>query len=158
MKATTTFFCLLLALSLDVPAWGQAHDVPSERPPAPVRYPGRINPPRPTRPAPRPEPTPTPGPSYPYPDYRPAPPAGNYSAAYAAASRGRLRNCRITRFRWYSRPAGCLYRLRVNGRPYPTENACSASSRAALWGCAVGSQQQNMGCLVLLAMNNGVCR
>lgn len=134
------YACLLAALNAPQSRAQTAHHRPSQRPPGPVAYPGPQTPPRPRPPLPAPG------------------DLGQYLSAFDDASRGRLDSCRVSRFRWWSRPGGCVYRLRVNGRPYPDGRACSSAERSMPWGCAVGDQKANLGCLIVRAMREGRCR
>ncbi len=54
---------------------------------------------------------------------------------------------------------GCKYVVKVAGKNYPDHEGeiCSESDSAALAGCDVGNEKKNAGCLLKLAISEGLC-
>lgn len=54
---------------------------------------------------------------------------------------------------------GCKYVIKVAGKNYPDHEGeiCSHKDSAALAGCDVGTQKKNAGCLLKLAVSEGLC-
>lgn len=77
--------------------------------------------------------------------------------AYRDAVAGRLGECSVWKLR--GNRHGCTYRMKVNGENYPDAQGlvCSAPAQADIIGCNVGSEQENIGCILKNAVSNGHC-
>lgn len=77
--------------------------------------------------------------------------------AYRDAVAGRLGECSVWKLR--GNRHGCTYRMKVNGENYPDAQGlvCSAPAQADIIGCNVGSEQENLGCILKNAVSNGHC-
>jgi hypothetical protein len=82
-----------------------------------------------------------------------------YPEVFYAARAGQLPGCEVKRARFNL--GGCHWKAEVMNRHYPfNENeVCSSPRRAARVGCNISnSQEENVGCLLAMAINQGYCR
>lgn len=77
--------------------------------------------------------------------------------AYNDAVAGRLGTCSVWKLK--HNPNGCTYRMKVDGQNYPDDAGlvCSAPAQAAIINCNVGTEQENLGCILKNAVLNGHC-
>ncbi len=77
--------------------------------------------------------------------------------AYNDAVAKRLGTCTVWKLR--GNPDGCTYRSKVDGVNYPDVDGevCSAAQQAELIGCNVGTEKENVGCILKHAVQNGYC-
>jgi hypothetical protein len=80
-----------------------------------------------------------------------------YLDSYNDAAAQRLGTCTVWRLR--NNPYGCTYRAKVDGQNYPDieGEVCSIEDQAELIGCNVGTEKQNVGCILQNAVLNGYC-
>ena len=77
--------------------------------------------------------------------------------AYKDAVAKKLGPCSVWKLR--GNPQGCTYRAKVAGVNYPDEAGlvCSAPAQAEIVGCNVGTEKENIGCILKNAVLNGHC-
>jgi len=80
-----------------------------------------------------------------------------YLDSYNDAARQRLGTCTVWKLR--GNVHGCDYRAKVDGKNYPDLEGvvCSSDDQAELIGCNVGTEKQNVGCILQNAVLNGYC-
>lgn len=69
-----------------------------------------------------------------------------------------INDCNIVKVRGDEN--GCRYYAKIDDDVYPQEDAlvCSESEQAALVGCNVGTEQENAGCIMKKAIEEGYCQ
>lgn len=77
--------------------------------------------------------------------------------AYKDAVARKLGVCSVWKLR--GNINGCTYRAKVDGQNYPDEAGlvCSAPAQADIIGCNVGTEKENVGCIIKNAVMNGHC-
>jgi len=77
--------------------------------------------------------------------------------AYNDAVARKLGTCTVWKLRGNAN--GCTYSMKVNGENHPDAQGlvCSAPAQADIIGCNVGTEKENVGCILKNAVLNGHC-